>query len=285
MIEPSELKLIYEHSYIPEHLPWYVCSISETEPFFENGYVYYVRDRHLIFIGYPLQKGFDRKEANELLRELISRHKVKTLAAIGEVRFNLKGRKISDSSDLYYRIELSRLKFSRKIINSMRRAEREISVETTREFTEKHQQLIEQYLLSEKFDPLTKFIFRRVKDYVEKSDTALIITAKRRDGAVSGFNVFELGSMFYGFYMFNFISRQNYVPGVSDLLMNEMIEVARKEKKEFINLGLGINRGVSFFKRKWGAQPFLNYQFEYLKLSWIEIPPLRKILDFMGRKL
>jgi hypothetical protein len=59
--------------------------------------------------------------------------------------------------------------------------------------------------------------------------------------------------------MFNFSSDTLYVPGASDLLVSEMIKQAKIERKKFINLGLGINSGVTFFKKKWGGVVFLSY--------------------------
>ena len=59
--------------------------------------------------------------------------------------------------------------------------------------------------------------------------------------------------------MFNYSSDARYVPGASDLLLSEVVQQARAERKKYINLGLGINMGVTFFKRKWGGIPFLPY--------------------------
>ena len=40
-----------------------------------------------------------------------------------------------------------------------------------------------------------------------------------------------------------------------------MIASARERGKRFVNLGLAINKGVTFFKQKWGGVPFLNHEF------------------------
>jgi hypothetical protein len=46
------------------------------------------------------------------------------------------------------------------------------------------------------------------------------------------------------------------VPGGSDLLLQRIAGEAKAEGKAYLNLGLGISGGVSFFKKKWGAVPF-----------------------------
>jgi hypothetical protein len=45
------------------------------------------------------------------------------------------------------------------------------------------------------------------------------------------------------------------------LLLFEIIRFAREEKKEKINLGLGINQGVTFFKKKWAGEASFPYVF------------------------
>ncbi|MBT9139112.1 MAG: hypothetical protein DDT31_01693 [Syntrophomonadaceae bacterium] len=64
--------------------------------------------------------------------------------------------------------------------------------------------------------------------------------------------------------------------GASDLILYEIIKTAQEMGKSFVNLGLGINEGVAFFKKKWGGSPFLNYEFclyertikDKLRLFW-----------------
>jgi hypothetical protein len=38
-----------------------------------------------------------------------------------------------------------------------------------------------------------------------------------------------------------------------------IVERAQAEGKRYVNLGLGVNAGITFFKTKWGAAPFLKY--------------------------
>jgi hypothetical protein len=58
-----------------------------------------------------------------------------------------------------------------------------------------------------------------------------------------------------------------------------MIKFAREEKKEKINLGLGINQGVTFFKKKWGGKASLPYAF------CLYSPPREERLDGLLEKL
>ncbi|HSR11508.1 MAG TPA: hypothetical protein VLS90_08665, partial [Thermodesulfobacteriota bacterium] len=64
----------------------------------------------------------------------------------------------------------------------------------------------------------------------------------------------------YAFYLFNFRSKPAPAPGTSDLLLETLVEETRARGKSFVNLGLGINNGVAFFKKKWGGTPFLRHE-------------------------
>jgi hypothetical protein len=88
-----------------------------------------------------------------------------------------------------------------------------------------------------------------------------VYDARNEGGDLVAFDVAEMASKAYAFYMFNFTSRDHFVPGASDLLLWEIIEHAQREDKRYINLGLGIDPGVTFFKEKWGGEPFLPYAF------------------------
>jgi hypothetical protein len=88
----------------------------------------------------------------------------------------------------------------------------------------------------------------------------------------------DLGAADYAFYLFNFRSGKINVPGASDLLFHEMVNLAQTEGKKALNLGLGINAGVRRFKEKWGGTPFLNYSSVLVDKRKVDIGRLAKKL-------
>ena len=60
-------------------------------------------------------------------------------------------------------------------------------------------------------------------------------------------------------YVIGAHSRSHYAPHATDLLFKVMLEAARAEGREEIQLGLGVNEGITRFKRKWGGVPALPY--------------------------
>jgi hypothetical protein len=69
----------------------------------------------------------------------------------------------------------------------------------------------------------------------------------------------EYAGLSTAFYMFAFRDARMAPPGATDLLLCRLLDEARERGQTRMNLGLGVNEGVGFFKRKWGAVPFLPY--------------------------
>ena len=141
------------------------------------------------------------------------------------------------------------------------RAGRELSVGKKRTFGEEHTKIVEGFFKSHPVDEGTRTILERIGEYLKASTTVWVFEAREPNGGLVAFDVAEFGPKDYVFYMFNFRSEALYVPGASDLLLYEIMQQAKTERKRFANLGLGIDSGVSFFKKKWGGRVFLSYAF------------------------
>jgi hypothetical protein len=257
MITLSENRYILDHAYVPEHLPHYVSAISRTEPFLVDDFVVYVRDVHLILIGYPLSGTYNESQLLETLTEAKARFKPEVVSLIApEIPSALNEFKPSPY-DAYYRIERTQLAIPQKTRNMLSRARQEISIKIGC-FGREHKKLTDAFLRKKRFDQNTRFIFQHIKEYA-RCETALLFEARTQRGDLVAFDVAEFGAKNYAFYMFNVRSPKHNFPGVSDLLLAQIIEQAKEAGQRYINLGLGINPGVAFFKKKWGAVPFLGY--------------------------
>lgn len=262
MITAKELHYIKTYAYIPEHMPEYVAGISGAEPYLVKTFLCYKKMGALIFIGYPLDNQFEEKKMKKILDRAIREFEPEEIALIApsiKILSNVACRE--KTSDAYYRLDLSKIDIPQKVKNMINRASRELNTETDRKCSGGHLMLIAEFLESHKIDEHTRYIFDKIPAYVSSSETALVINARDRRGRLIAFDVAEFDSKNYAFYMFNFASRKYYVPGASDLLLQELIRLAQDKGKKSLNLGLGINKGVSFFKAKWGGTPFLPYEF------------------------
>jgi hypothetical protein len=261
MLTISEEDYIRKYAYIPEHITGYVISISRGEPFLFKDYLSYNIKDHLVFIGYPLNKPFQESEMKETLDSAVERFKPDHVALIAPLITIPGNRCLKKDSDHYYRLDLSDFRLNQKLRNMITRASRELDIERNKGPQDEHIQLISEFLNSHKVDDDTRYIFERIPEYLTSVPTAWVFSARDKGGKLVAFDIVDFGSRDYAFYMFNFMSLKYRIPGASDLLLNEIIKTAKDEGKPFINLGLGINEGIRFFKEKWGGKPFINYEY------------------------
>ena len=261
MINQKESKLIYDWAYVPEHLIDYVTSISGAESYLFQNYLCYKKDETLIFIGYPLGAEFDEQQMEQSLNVALKEIKPRIISIIAQTIVKRGTRIIQQNSDSYYRLDLDNPVIPSKVNNMLRRASKEVSVKQSDKWQKMHETLVAEFLSTHQLSEESQHIFLKIPEYVSSSKSVSILNALNNEGNLIAFDVADYGSRDCAFYMFNFASRKNYIPGASDLLLSEIIAIARKKGKKFINLGLAINKGVAFFKQKWGGIPFLNHEF------------------------
>ena len=261
MITAAEEDYIERHAYVPEHIPQYVTAISQTEPFLYGDFLAYANKNHLIFVGYPLKEPFDEKRMKIALQDVIRRFKPETVSLTAPTIPSSLENRVRPPSDHYFRLDLSSISISQKLRNMLKRSGRELSVDRNQNFDEEHKKMVEEFLKTHPVDEATQFIFGRIDEYLFSSTTARVFDVRNKGRELVAFDIAEFKPRNYSIYMFNFSSEALYVPGASDLLLFEVIQQAKTERKKYINLGLGINPGVTFFKKKWGAVAFLPYAF------------------------
>lgn len=260
MIEKEKDKgYIYDNACIPEHIYTYVCGISGAEAFLSRPYIYYIREGLLIFIGYPLKEDFKPGNLKDILEKAVFKTGCNRLRVILP-SYPIKGLDYRLlSSDEYYRLDVDDITINQKNMNMVNRASRDLYIERTRIFDVEHRHMVELFLQDKPLDEGTSWIINNMDAYIRNSDTAWIINARDRKDRLVAFDVIDMFSRDYIFYMFNIRTKTLHVPGASDLLLYEIIKMAKDTHKKYVNLGLGINKGVMFFKKKWGGRPFLSY--------------------------
>jgi hypothetical protein len=261
MITALQQSYIEEYAYLPEHIVPYVTSISQAEPFLLEDFLVYTKKNHLIFVGYPLKEPSEEQRMKKVLDQAIRRFKPKEIALTAPSISSTITGKACSPSDHYYRLNLSPLSVPQKARNMIRRAMRDLRVQRVRSFDEDHLRVMSEFLTFHPVDEATRSIFKQVPEYISSVPTAWIFEARDQGEELVAFDVAEFGSKYYAMYMFNFRLKSQPISGASDLLFSEILNHARTEQKRYINLGLGINSGVTFFKTKWGGVPYLPYSF------------------------
>ncbi len=279
MITAEQERYVENHAYVPEHVLPYVTAISQTEPFLFGDFLVYSKKGFSIFVGYPLKEPFDGKRMKMGFEKVVRNLKPERVSLIAPSISPPLSDGVYSPSDHYYRLNLSSIPVSQKLRHMLNRARRELRVENSKFFDEDHRRMVEEFLNDHPVDEETRFIFRRIDTYLSTSKTARIFDARTSRGKLVAFDIAEFQPKDYVFYMFNFSSSIHSIPGASDLLLFEMIQQAKAEGKNYINLGLGINPGVRFFKEKWGGVAFLPY------VSWLYHPAKKEVLETLLQKL
>lgn len=279
MITTAQEDYIEYYAYVPEHIPQYVTPISQAEPHLFGDFLVYAKKGHFILVGYPLSETFEEKRLVKALEDAVKRLKPESVSLIAPVIPPSLQNGLHHPTDHYYRLDLSTISISQKLRNMLRRAGRELSVGKNAYYDKEHIKIVEEFLKTHSVDEATRFIFQRIDTYLSSSKTASIFEARTGDGDLVAFDVAEFKPRDYAVYMFNFRSEYRYIPGASDLLLSAVMQQAIAEGKKYINLGLGINPGVAFFKKKWSGVAFLPHVF------CLYHPPRKGLLEMLLRRL
>ena len=255
MLSNQEISHIYRQAYIPEHLPDYVEAIASARPHLIENHLCYISNHHLIFIGYALSG--DRRDSARVYATACDQFQPSTVAIIAPELWAAVEFSREQPADNFYRLDLPLGDSSPDVAYMVRRAAKDLVVNSGK-FGREHKKLIKGFISGHGLSPQHKYIFKHIHPYLKRSKTARLLEARKK-GRLAAFTIVDLGSADSAFYLFNFRSTKVDVPGASDLLFREMVNLALSEGKNNINLGLGVNSGIRRFKEKWGGVPFLPY--------------------------
>lgn len=275
MISPEQERDVLERAYVPEHTVGLMRLVSKGEPFLIGEYLCLRGDDWVIVVGYPLEGTFTGEGLAAVVRDAANRFRPESLWFIApEVPDSLAEGCQERESDDYYTLALQGFEVKPSLGRLVARAARDLIVERERKLLGAHQDLVSEFLERAGPPPRIRQLFLSMADYVPRSDTAIVLTARHHGGEVSAFYVVDLEAQGFATYVVGCHSRRRYVPGASDLLFVEMVNLARESGKSYIHLGLGVNDGIRAFKSKWGGVPSRRYEFCGRSRRTPGVPPL-----------
>ena len=259
---PRDESYALSHAYVPEHIPGLMATVSRAEPFLLDGYLGYAKDNWLIFVGYPLDGEFDSTHCDERIGRARELHSPEYLWFVGpEIPPSLEASCSTRQSDQHLRLDLKEWKIKSSLRREVNQAVKSLTVESTREFTDEHGELVDELMKRVELPPLVAGLYQSLPEYIAGCETSLLLNARDTRGKLSAFFVIECAAKRFDTYVLGCHSKVNYVSHASDMLFYEMITRTRESGKPEINLGLGVNRGIRHFKTKWGGHPYLAYEF------------------------
>ncbi|MBI5580838.1 MAG: translation initiation factor IF-2 [Deltaproteobacteria bacterium] len=280
MIVPDRLAGVTAAAAVPEQVVPYACAVAGSKPQRVGPCVGYASEGEFVLVGYPLHDPRDTGAMVDAVDQALKLPSLRRITVIGSVRPPQAPAGSPAEEDGYVSVPVPHPPPAQKLRNLMRRARRELVIERDQTCGGEHMALIQPYLDGRHLAAGTRHIFRQIPRYLEMSSGSLMLSARLSDGRLAAFSVGEFGSLHTAFYMFCFRHSGLAPPGSTDLLLSALLEEARERGQVRMNLGLGVNAGVRFFKRKWGAEPFLPY----VQVSWEPAAPkmFRRLRGFFG---
>jgi Acetyltransferase (GNAT) domain len=267
MIVPDQLARVTAQADTPEQVIPYVCAVSELKPRMLGPCVGYVGEGELVLVAYPLHDPKDTGAMAEAVSRALRLPALRRITVIGPARLPQAPQGAAVQEDWYYSLPVPAPPPGQKLRNLLRRAGRDVTVERGGPWGEEHRALVRRYLEERPLAAGTRHIYTKLPRYLAVSSGSLLLSARLADGRLAAFSVGEYAGLRTAFYMFAFRDARLAPPGATDLLLSGLLDEARDRGQTLMNLGLGVNEGVGFFKRKWGAVPFLPY----VQATW-EIP-------------
>jgi hypothetical protein len=281
MIGPDRLDRVGADAVVPEQVIPYVRSVAESRPLMLGACVGYESEGQIVLIGYPLHDPRDGEAMSRAVDLALKIPGLRKITIIGPSRPPQAPEKIRSTEDGYHVLPIPAPPPAAKLKNLLRRAGRELTIEQGRRFDDDHRKLVDLYLSERTLTAGTRHIFRQIPGYIETSPGSLMVSARTAGGQLAAFAVGEYASLHTAFFMFCFRDPSLAPPGSADLVFSALLEEAARRGQTRMNLGLGVNEGIRFFKGKWGARFFLPC----IETGWEVRTPgvMSRVRGFLGR--
>lgn len=245
----------------PDQLVPYVSSVSGLQSTQLGNFVIHQGQGHGVLIGYSLSGKNELDALNAAVAQAITWKHLEHLTVIAPERPLLAPKDAIIKKDSYWILSLPMKSKAQKLRNMLSRAHKEVKVEKQTGnncWSKAHANLAKQLCKKKSLnlEAGTEYIFNHLNAYLEKSPDTILFSAYSTEGILQGCAVGDYSALETAFYMFAFRAN-NAVPGTADVLLEAVIDEATDRGYGKINLGLGIDDGIRFFKKKWGALPVL----------------------------
>lgn len=255
---------------IPDQLIGYVNAISGLQSQACGECPLHLADKIGVLAAYPPSNPLDEHLINETVDLAIKNFDLETLTVLSPVCPKCAPKNARITKDMYWKLDVP-ASVPPKTQNMIRRGQMELDTMEDR-WTQEHRELVKDFCerKTANLEACTCFLFEKIDQYLANTSCSKLYSARLKDNTLAGCAIADFSSLATAFYMFAF-RKKNAPPGTSDALLNMILEDARNFGHSILNLGLGINDGIKFFKKKWGAVAFLPYvetTWKVRKKSW-----------------
>lgn len=254
----GNIRQICASALVPDQLLPYVRAVSGLETEICGQCLLHHAAGHGVLVGYPCCQW----ENMDMVEEAVDLALDKNLRQITVLACEKPAQAPENahvSRDQYWQIPLPHPLPRQKLRNILKRAARDACIYTYSgkyAWSGEHGKLVEKFCARKKLDEGARYLFSKMGDYLANVPDAVLFSARNANGKLFACAIGDFTSFTTAFYMFAFRDL-DAPPGTADLLLQALICEAEKRGHTRLNLGLGINGNIEFFKKKWGATPFL----------------------------
>lgn len=261
---------ILRQARVPEHSIPFMEAMSGGKALLEGPFLFITADDWLMAIGYPLSgeyshEVFERALA-AALRRVPRRMDGVDCWAIGPDLPPRLQKNITEQ-DQFYMLSTD-APIPSRLRGPLKRASEQLTVREGKAFTPAHRRLWAEFMNSHQLPPHVRELFARTPAVMNSEADLRLLDAVDAQGNLAASLVLDYTPPDFCSYLIGAHSRVHYTPHAADLLFAHMLESCKKEGKQSIHLGLGVNDGIRRFKLKWGGLPGLPF----VMASWKEKP-------------
>lgn len=272
----ANLAQVTASALVPDQLMPYVRAVSGLESRICKDCVLHLGGSHAVLVAYPAGQPTDRDAVDAAVTEALALPEIEHMTVIAALRPSGAPAYAKHSEDAYWSLDLPLTlpggRSGQKIRNLLRRAMQEISIEQNggqAAWTQDHAELVQNFIARKgaSLESGSIYIFKKLGDYLAAAPEARLFSARNKAGRLLACAIGDYSSFTTAFYMFAF-RLPEAPPGTADALLMALAAEGSERGHSLLNLGLGIDAGVRFFKKKWGATSFLPY----VETSWTLLP-------------
>ncbi len=259
-------------AYTPDQLLPYVQAVSSVQSHLFGEFIIHTQHDHAIIIGYNLNDMQQNTGLETCIKHIMDLDTITHITVLAPSRPPIAPENAISHNDAYYFIRLPfNIQKNQNIRHMTSKALQNIYI--TQEYGAKawtgaHQELMLSYIRRENIRKEMGIIFQNLGLYCKKVPNMRIFSAfEKNTNALVAFSMADFTSLHTAFYMFS-MRIQNAPAGSSEALLTSLLQCAHAKGYTMCNLGLGINKGIRFFKEKWGAEPLLPF----VETHWQKTP-------------
>ncbi len=257
-MNPQDVENILTKATVPEHSVVFMEAMSEGEAFLEGSYLFVAAKDWLLAVGYPLSGSDSAADFEAALAEAVRQSRAARCWAVCPT-LPARLQPHCSNRDQYYTLPVDQ-SVPRRLERQAGQAATSLRVEEGTLFTSAHRRLWAEFLARVPMPANIFELYARTEQVISRVPGLVFLNAWDRQEHLAACLLLDTAPRHFVSYLIGAHSRLHYTPHASDLLFLEMIQLAHREQKNLVHLGLGVNDGIRRFKTKWGGTPTIPYE-------------------------